>query len=1526
MKIRATNLFVLVSLIASLLLPAAALAEGGGEAATSPEAYTVQPGDSLSVIAQQQYGDMKKWPALYAANTQSIGADPNLIEPGQVLQVPVLKKEPTTFACNGALMSLAEIAAYRGVSMETWVILKTGRAMTPEELCVIPEDKLQRAITKVQHPRPDHPDEAITFRLLQLQDENGYIPPDAYAKAAKHIAEMTVTQRDAGIGNTSWEWIGPGNVGGRIRSIVISPTNPSQMWLGSVSGGIWQSNDAGASWQAVDDFMANLAVSTMVMNPVTHSTIYAGTGEGFYNIHAIRGEGVFKSTDAGKTWTQLSSTANSNWYYVNRLTISPDGKTILAGTRDSGIWRSTDGGATWSNQLLWMSIGDLDFSPASSANAIAGTRYGEAYYSTDGGVTWTVATFTPALTSAGRIEVAYAPSASNIVYASVNQNHGEIWKSADGGQTYTRVNTGNDYLVSQGWYDNIVWVNPQDPNFVVVGGVDLWRSTDGGATLNKISTWWRSPLSAHADHHAITAHPDFDNNTNRIVYFGNDGGIYRTDDISGTLDAFGLTDWQELNNNLGITQFYGGGGNLLNGKIYGGAQDNGDWLYTGGTETWRKSAGGDGGFAAVDSERSYYYGEYITLQIHRSDDGAWAQYIHNNGSPNGLTDAGSNANFIAPFILDTNDPTVMLAGGGSLWRSTNITHTNTSSVTWSAIKPELHVYNDNISAIAVAPGNSNIIWVGHNNGYVYSTTNGTAVSPTWTAVDTNTMTLPDRYVTRITIDPRNNNTVYVAFGGFSPDNLWKSANGGATWTDITGSGATGLPDAPVRDLDIHPDNSNWLYASTEVGIFTSEDGGATWKLPHDGPANVSVDESFWMDRDLIAVTYGRGMFRASTGDSSGNISVSKAADSTFAVSGNVVTYTITVNNPNPTATLTLALTDVIPVDTTFSGATNGGQPDGNGNIVWTNLSVPSYTKKAVAQVSFLVGTSLYTQLINTAQAASNEFALTNSQPVTVSRCNGIFYDNHEAAITNWTESYSATLTENHWIRKTDNGGYNGSANYWHVAEFGGWTWANSLSWLDSKAIAATAVISNSKPVLSFKHKYNAHASVNEAWNIGRLYIKVNNGGWQYISATRFITNGNALSGYSSLPPATSNPPRTRLPGFSGNSGDYLESQVDLSGLIAPGDSLQLRFEFDNAWASGKDGWFVDDAAICAEYNGPYFSVGKTASPVAAAGQPVTYTLLLSNISPVDLSNLLLTDTIPANAHYLSGGTRIGNVVSWTISSLPAFSSAERTFVVTATQTITNSNYRLSHSSGYTTGNSVTTQIVAPDVAIAKSVTPAAASPGDTVTYTLVFTNESVTEAEGVVVTDMTPISVTNVSVSSSGAAIVLRNGTRYVWDVANLTAGQGGVITLSGVLSDPLAAGRFTNTASINASYDDNAANNSATAAIDVLNRPPQADAGNNQIVLPAATVTLNGSASSDPDGNYPLSYLWTQTGGVAVSFTPNISVTTFTAPASKAVLTFTLSVTDSLGMPAPTPDEVVVTVNTEDTGYTVYLPIVLRQ
>lgn len=756
-----------------------------------------------------------------------------------------------------------------------------------------------------QKPGNDQPDKAAEFRRLQMQDENGVIPTDGMEKARQHSARMKLIRPErlktkqakalkspspvvAGIEPGSWTWLGPGNIGGRVRSIVIHPTNTDNMWAGSVSGGIWRTANGGASWQPVDDFMANLAVSTMVINPANPNTMYAGTGEGFIvsldpinALQTAQGAGVFRSIDGGVTWSQLAETNGLNWIYVFRLAISPNGNTILAGT-NSGLWRSTNGGDNWTLVLpgTWY---DIDFHPTNSSQALAGGNNGRSQFSTDGGRCWggqiwngsactglqQDATFNPGIS--GRVEIAYAPSNPTVVYTAVNQNDGEVYRSTDGGQTYNRVNTGNRFFDAccgnQGWYDNIIWVNPQNSNFIMVGGIFLWRSTNGGTDFFEVSSG-----SVHSDSHMIVAHPNFNNATNRIAYFGNDGGIYRANDIATVTQT---TGWTALNTTLGITQFYGAAGNPTSGAIIGGTQDNGSLRYTGGgSESWGTWGGGDGGFCAVDPTNSnYFYGEYIQLAIYRSADGGAtsppphiycdpAQIQPITGvclSSAGISDARSDANFVAPFILDPNNANTMLAGGRRLWRSTNVKAT---IPTWTAIRTANP--GNRVSAIAVASGNSDVICVGHNNGEIWLTTNGTNAAPTWTQIDT--ANLPNRFVTRIVIDhTRNPRWIYVTFGGFAGDNIYRTTDLGATWTDVTGTGATGLPDVPVRTLVFHPDNPNLLYAGTEIGIFTSEDAGATWDLPQDGPANVSVDELFWMNRDLVAATHGRGMYRASGG-------------------------------------------------------------------------------------------------------------------------------------------------------------------------------------------------------------------------------------------------------------------------------------------------------------------------------------------------------------------------------------------------------------------------------------------------------------------------------------------------------------------------------------------------------------------------------------------------------------------------------------------------------------------------------------
>jgi hypothetical protein len=439
------------------------------------------------------------------------------------------------------------------------------------------------------------------------------------------------------------------------------------------------------------------------------------------------------------------------------------------------------------------------------------------------------------------------------------------------------------YLGDQGWYGNVIWAgDPTDEDLVVVGGINLWRSTDGGNEITEISTWW-APDSVHADHHAIVSHPSYDGVGNRTVFFGNDGGMFTAVDLASVGNEAQppyVSGWSELVNNYGVTQFFSGAGHTTSGKIIGGAQDNGTLCFDPalGAEQWKVIFGGDGGWCASDpTDPKIFYGEYVFLNIHRNTDGGTTDDVDGNRYISGqfwnpaISDWGwkpvpfripdamtSQALFIAPFVLDPNQPNRLLAGGLSLWRTNDAKTPNTFSAgpSWHSIKPSAGAP---ISAIAVASGNSDLIWVGHRNGMVFRTTNGTATAPTWQRVGATAPSplRPQRYCTCITIHPADPETVYVAFGGYEPDNLWMTRDGGATWTNP----AAPLPAAPIRAIAVHPRRTDFGYIGTEVGVFASEDAGVSWSPTNDGPTNCSVDDLFWMDETLVCATHGRGMFR-----------------------------------------------------------------------------------------------------------------------------------------------------------------------------------------------------------------------------------------------------------------------------------------------------------------------------------------------------------------------------------------------------------------------------------------------------------------------------------------------------------------------------------------------------------------------------------------------------------------------------------------------------------------------------------------
>ncbi|MBK8097780.1 MAG: hypothetical protein IPK26_11775 [Planctomycetes bacterium] len=714
--------------------------------------------------------------------------------------------------------------------------------------------ELTLAEGRARYPAPKKPGtsgarEAAEWRRMRMLDENGNLDPFARRAAlAERAANVDYHQSidNGGIGRYGWTERGPDNIGGRTRALLVHPTVPARLFAGTVGGGIWRSDNSGLSWTPVSDFMGNLAVCCLEFDPSNSSIIWAGTGEGYGNGDALAGEGIWRSTNGGTTWTQLPST--TGFLRTNRIAVSQaNGNTVLAAT-NGGIRRSTDGGTTWTTVRTGNSYQVL-IDPANANNCVAHVNDGvhRIVYSTNGGSTWTNATGT--FSTGTRIELAYAPANAGWVYASLGS--GQCWRSTNGGASWTQRTTTAISNGSQWWYDNAIWVDPVDSNYVVIGAVDIWRSSNGGQTFTKVSDGYINTSQAHPDVHFFANDPGYDGSSNLVFYACTDGSVYRTTNIRTVSTTSG---WSRRDQDLRCVQYYGVAGHS-SGKLVGGTQDNGTHTIPGGSNTAMLTYGADGGYAAIDpTDSNYIYGETQNLGMHRSTDGG----VSGTSITTGLLDAGSCTNFIAPFALSVNNVNYLFAGGCSLWRCANA---KAATPTWTSIKASI---GSSISAVAIAPTNVNIVWIGHNNGQVYRTANATAATPTWTTVDNNGTSnpLPARAITAILIDRTNTSSVLVALGGFNGDNLRRTTNNGTTFTDVTGVGVTGLPSAPIYAIAQHPTLTGRYYVGTEVGAFGTSDNCATWSTSNDGPADVSVDDITFLHgtSTLLVGTHGRGMW------------------------------------------------------------------------------------------------------------------------------------------------------------------------------------------------------------------------------------------------------------------------------------------------------------------------------------------------------------------------------------------------------------------------------------------------------------------------------------------------------------------------------------------------------------------------------------------------------------------------------------------------------------------------------------------
>jgi photosystem II stability/assembly factor-like uncharacterized protein len=745
---------------------------------------------------------------------------------------------------------------------------------------------------------------------------------------------------------TPWTELGPGNIGGRTRAMVIDPTNPEVMYIGGVAGGVWKTTDGGGSWTPLDDFMANLAVSSLAMDPSNSNVLYAGTGEGYFNGDSVRGAGIFKTTNGGATWTQLPATNDSNFHYVNDLIVSDNNaQHVYAATRN-GVWYSLDGGGSWTQAFDASALnGCMDLAARTDTAtdylfAACGTfTQAQIYRNTDaaGAGAWV-----PLGTEfgQGRTSLAIAPSNQNVIYAlsasveggsfrdglyavfrSTSSGDPGTWTARVRNTSPTQMNTlllsntvyglyskcfggGVDYYFNQGWYDNVIAVDPVNSNRVWVGGIDLFRSTDGGANWGVASRWWGGgPAFNHADQHGIVFHPAYNGTTNQIMYTVNDGGVRRTDNAaSGTTSTSttpvsfvcggstpaSMVNWTELNNNYRVTQFYNGVPYPGGLTYFGGTQDNGTVRGddAGGIDGWSMIQGGDGGYVAVSAtDPNTLYAEFTGISIQKSTNGG----VSWGSATSGISDSGL---FINPFVMDPSNSEILWTGGTSPWRTTD------GAASWAQAGIS---FGTNVSAIAVANTSSNRVLMGTWSGSIHRTT--TALSADggtfW-----NSTTPRSGYVSSVAFDPSNASRAYATYSNFGGFHVWKSTDGGATFTPIDGSGATGIPDIPVHSIVVDPGSPSRLYVGTDLGVFVSRDGGATWAVENTGFANV-ITETLAVGNvggvpHIFAFTHGRGAFRVSPVDT-GLPSVTITASDGTATEAGTTTGTLTVMRTGSTA-------------------------------------------------------------------------------------------------------------------------------------------------------------------------------------------------------------------------------------------------------------------------------------------------------------------------------------------------------------------------------------------------------------------------------------------------------------------------------------------------------------------------------------------------------------------------------------------------------------------------------------------------
>jgi len=683
----------------------------------------------------------------------------------------------------------------------------------------------------------------------------GKIDYDAYHNAVNYVSNERKAMRSANM-TANWQFAGPVNIGGRITDVEMHSSSFQIMYLCAASGGIFKSTDAGVTWAPIFDSQPTLSIGDLAIAPSDANTLYAGTGEGNAGGGSVTydGMGIYKSTDAGNTWSYagLDSTRNTG-----RIAVNPFNKDILyvaamgdlfGNTTQRGIYKTSNGGTTW-QQVLFQndSTGGTDIvvhpQHPDTVFACLWTRirrperrnYGGPasgiYRSYDGGATWVKLTNgLSSLGILGRVGIDISQTDPNILYATFTDPSGAnigIYKTTDLGDTWTPVTQAASTAYSY-WFGRIK-IDPTDPNTVFFIDFDLHKSTNGG------TSWNSSSFSIHPDQHEVYIHPQDHN----LVLLGNDGGFY--------ISTNGGSGWVH-DVTLPITQFYTCEVDEQNPQsIYGGAQDNGvNFTPNGGLNNWSSIWGGDGFGVLVDPDNpSQVYAE--------------SQYGALNVGTNGVgfTD---RFNWNTPFVFNPLNSKSLFLGTNKVYKTTD------QGMNWNVMSPDLTnntgvatsypVVFETITTLNASAADTNVIYAGTDDGHVWITVNNGAA---WSDISSG---LPVRWVTHIAADPHDAMSAYLSLSGYryheNMSHVYHTANGGQTWTDIGGN----LPDVPVNYIEMDTVNTT-LYVATDAGVFYAYQGTTSWQVMGTSLPTVPITalRIHYPTMTLLAATYGRSMYK-----------------------------------------------------------------------------------------------------------------------------------------------------------------------------------------------------------------------------------------------------------------------------------------------------------------------------------------------------------------------------------------------------------------------------------------------------------------------------------------------------------------------------------------------------------------------------------------------------------------------------------------------------------------------------------------